>query len=262
MWYTSLALEYPRQTRSISCLFMTWLLASLGHPKSLYWICNKSKPWCFLELNTIYHQTHSLTQKDQKCVFDIIWGNWTWRGKSSALCHYNDVIMTMMASQITSFKVVYSTVYSEADQRKHQSSASLAFAWGIHRDLWIPHTKGKFRGKCFHLMTSSCIAIHNISKTSCNTSWVGVINKFPPFHYFLSFQHCQNTGYLLYIMFTFDRHHHSWAAETSIKYEYESKNIAGFFFSKSKMPSAEKLINGTLVTSCGLIQYKDAVLPV
>ena len=41
--------------------------------------------------------------------------------------HYIDVIMTTMASQITSFTVVYSTVYSDADQRKHQSSASLAF---------------------------------------------------------------------------------------------------------------------------------------
>ena len=53
------------------------------------------------------------------------------------LAHYNDVIMTTMASQITSLTVVYSTVYSDADQRKHQSSASLAFVWGIHRDRWM-----------------------------------------------------------------------------------------------------------------------------
>ena len=52
--------------------------------------------------------------------------------------HYNDVIMTTMASQITSLTVVYSIVYSDADQRKHQSSASLAFVRGIHRDRWIP----------------------------------------------------------------------------------------------------------------------------
>ena len=70
--------------------------------------------------------------------------------------HYIDVIMTTMASQITSLTVVYSTVYSDADQSKHQSSASLAFVWGIHRDRWIPRTKGQLRGKCFHLMTSSC----------------------------------------------------------------------------------------------------------
>ena len=48
--------------------------------------------------------------------------------------HYIDVIMTTMASQITSLTVVYSSVCSDADQRKHQSSASLAFVWGIHRD--------------------------------------------------------------------------------------------------------------------------------
>ena len=41
--------------------------------------------------------------------------------------------MTTMASQITSLTIVSSTVYSVADQRKHQSSASLAFVWGVHR---------------------------------------------------------------------------------------------------------------------------------
>ena len=47
--------------------------------------------------------------------------------------HYSDVIMGDIASQITSLKIVYSTLYSDTDQRKHQSSASLAFVWGIHR---------------------------------------------------------------------------------------------------------------------------------
>ena len=47
--------------------------------------------------------------------------------------HYNDVIMSSLASQITSLTVAYSTVYSRADL-KHQS-ASLAFVWGIH---WGP----------------------------------------------------------------------------------------------------------------------------
>ena len=68
--------------------------------------------------------------------------------------HYDDVIMTTLASQITSLTVVYSIAYSGVDQRKHQSSASLAFVRGIHRDRWIPRTKGQQCGKCFHLMTS------------------------------------------------------------------------------------------------------------
>ena len=54
------------------------------------------------------------------------------------LIHYNDVIMGAIASQITSLTIVYSTVYSDADQRKHQSSASLAFVRVIHRERWIP----------------------------------------------------------------------------------------------------------------------------
>ena len=83
--------------------------------------------------------------------------------KSESTEHYTDVIMTTMASQITSLTVVYSTVHSDADQRKHQSSASLAFVWGIHRDRWIPDTKGQLRGKCFHLMTSSWLPVEIIT---------------------------------------------------------------------------------------------------
>ena len=41
--------------------------------------------------------------------------------------------MGAIASQITILTIVYSTVYSGIDQSKHQSSASLAFVWGIHR---------------------------------------------------------------------------------------------------------------------------------
>ena len=43
------------------------------------------------------------------------------------LLHYDDVIMSAIASPITSLTIVYSTVYPGADQSKHQSSASLAF---------------------------------------------------------------------------------------------------------------------------------------
>ena len=47
--------------------------------------------------------------------------------------HYTDAIMGAIASQITSLTIVNLTVYSDADQRKYQSSASLAFERGIHR---------------------------------------------------------------------------------------------------------------------------------
>ena len=54
-----------------------------------------------------------------------------------------------MASQITSLTIAYSTVYSDADQRKNQSSESLAFVWGIHQSpVNSPH-KGLVTRKMF-----------------------------------------------------------------------------------------------------------------
>ena len=60
--------------------------------------------------------------------------------RSVSTYHYDDVIMTMLASQITSLTVVYSIVHSGVNQRKHQSSASLAFVREIHRGpVNFPH---------------------------------------------------------------------------------------------------------------------------
>ena len=76
-------------------------------------------PQSFSSLNPIY--TYPLIKWAHGVVFYFyIW-------------HYNDVIMSMMASQITSLTIVYSNVYSGTEEWKHQSSASLAFVWGIHR---------------------------------------------------------------------------------------------------------------------------------
>ena len=57
--------------------------------------------------------------------------------------HNSDVIMGTIASQITSLTIIYSTVYSDADQRKHQSSASLAFVREFTGDRWIPDKNGQ-----------------------------------------------------------------------------------------------------------------------
>ena len=60
-----------------------------------------------------------------------------WVGTTYMLCdpfhHYSDVILGTIASVITSLTIVYSTVYSGADQRKHQSSASLVLVRGFLR---------------------------------------------------------------------------------------------------------------------------------
>ena len=47
-----------------------------------------------------------------------------WHDTTANSYHYDDVIMGAMAYQITSLMIVYSTVYSDTDQRKHQSSSS------------------------------------------------------------------------------------------------------------------------------------------
>ena len=52
--------------------------------------------------------------------------------------YYNDVIMSALASQITSLAIVYSTIYSGADQR----SASQAYVREFTGVQWIPRTKG------------------------------------------------------------------------------------------------------------------------
>ena len=63
--------------------------------------------------------------------------------------HYGDVIMRVVASHITSLAIVYSTVYLGADQRKHQTSESLAFVRGINRwPVNSPH-KGPVPRKMF-----------------------------------------------------------------------------------------------------------------
>ena len=64
------------------------------------------------------HAHHSIANHRQLTVFNRLF-------KMITKQHYIDVIMTTMASQVTSLTVVYSTGYSDADQRKHQSSASL-----------------------------------------------------------------------------------------------------------------------------------------
>ena len=69
--------------------------------------------------------------------------------------HDNDGIWGAMASQITSLTIVYSTVDSGADQRKHQSSASLAFVRWIHRfPVNSPH-RGPVTS--FNVKTPSCV---------------------------------------------------------------------------------------------------------
>ena len=92
--------------------------------------------------------------------------------------------MTMMASQITSLTVVYSTVYSDADQRKHQSSASLAFVRGIHRWPVIYLHNWPVTRKMFPfddvIMTKETTLKHQVYKVSPLDSDAGLISTQHP----------------------------------------------------------------------------------
>ena len=107
--------------------YMTWVF---------YTLLNNEDYLRFSKCTTIYHRNDAVQYS------------------RTFLTHYSDVIMGALASQITSLTIVYSTVYSGADQRIHQSSASLAFMRWIHRrPVNSPH-KWPITRKMYHLMTS------------------------------------------------------------------------------------------------------------
>ena len=98
--------------------------------------------WLAIHIYTMLYQYtvgchHNAFQHDMIFHTALLWPCWLKQNIKQSLKsqtpHYNDVIMGLRASQITSLTIVYSMVYSVADQRRHQSSASLAFVPGIHR---------------------------------------------------------------------------------------------------------------------------------
>ena len=104
--------------------------------------------------------------------------------------YYSDVMMDAMAPQITSLTIVYSTVYSGADQRKHKSSASLVFVWGIH--WWpvkSPHKWPVMRkmypfddvimGKTYELKG---MAIHRVTRVAGGESYGALLQVWEEYH--------------------------------------------------------------------------------
>ena len=90
-----------------------------------YWSRNQA----FFDKGHVIVSVASFGIRNDKChpmTFDVIPGN-------TGLAHYSEVIMGAMASKITSLTIVYPTAYSGADQRKHQSTVSLAIVRAIHR---------------------------------------------------------------------------------------------------------------------------------
>ena len=119
---------------SIVDILMAWCFSTRASVASVL----SMQPWQWGKL--------TLAARQYECI--LSWARRKLAGASGILYriykghmfHYDDVIMSEIASQITSLTIVYSTVHSGADQSKHQSSASLAFVWEIHRwPVNFPH---------------------------------------------------------------------------------------------------------------------------
>ena len=102
--------------------FASW--STISFPSMPQWLGTQQKrTWVPLSLNSQRRSqlAYFAWLFQVLCLVDLV------------VLHYCDVVMSAIASQITSLTSVYSIVYSGADQRKHESSASLAFVRGIHR---------------------------------------------------------------------------------------------------------------------------------
>ena len=76
---------------------------------------------------------------NSRLVYNFLRLCWFWF-RHVVLLHYSGAILSAMASQIPGVSIVYSTFGSGADQRIHQSSASLAFVREFPDFRWIPRT--------------------------------------------------------------------------------------------------------------------------
>ena len=120
--------------------------------------------------------------------------------------HYNDTIMSAMASQITSLTIVYSTVYSGAAQRKHQSSASLAFvkfpaqrasnAWNV--SIWWRH-HGLYIYKHWLKNPGSPWLRQNCNKTSTRTPLCVFLGRLLYFRRLIHFNRHHPVNFVLQI---------------------------------------------------------------
>ena len=157
---------------------------------------NRRRPTSFCKRNQICKEGVIAVITDISVIFIIpfvnnLYSHYCFNKKTHHIIHYDDVIMDAIASQITSLTIVYSAVYSGADQRKHQSSASLAFLRGNDRGpVNSPH-KWPVKRKMFPfddvimLLSNSP---HVLIKKQCSPSdcWVWTTTDF--YHFFSDIQ--------------------------------------------------------------------------
>ena len=137
VWVIMWRQEVSQNAGILVVLVVNWTLLR----SKLQWIWNENRK-LFIHENAFEYVSHFVHGRWGKIGIPTLlrWHLCTVAAHSVSLVimgailpHYSDVIMGTVSSQITSLTIVYSTVYSDEDQRTHQSSASLAFVRGIHR---------------------------------------------------------------------------------------------------------------------------------
>ena len=144
--------------------------------------CNHNKGLNFFNYNLIPDQCQneeSFLRINELMDSDIKVSDWA---RMKRLKYYNAVIMNVLVSQITRLTIVYSAIYSGADQRKHQSSISLALCGEFTNDWWIPRTRASnaeivFIWWCHH-DRSSFQGLFQESSFSCNSNFMEISFSF------------------------------------------------------------------------------------
>ena len=170
----------------IDCWVVLWMerLASL---QSIRYFCNKYIsvfylknivvwPMQFLFLMKIQSHTLFPTFIRYNIVSPVSRGNWqmiVWSmdthhirfvkdmrivklNKVIPMTHYGDVIMGAIASQITASRLFTQPFIQTQIKENIKAPRHWPLCGEFTGDRWIPRTNGQWRGKCFHLMTSSC----------------------------------------------------------------------------------------------------------
>ena len=127
-----LVVSRHQQTQKWHIIYIMYQMCFFGSPYALLVLRLKMMMYCewivtyyagYIQMVIRYVSTFSMEQFNKNGVSSY----WCW-----ALQWRPNECDSVSNHQPT---IVYSTVYSSADQRKHQSSASLAFVRGIH---WWP----------------------------------------------------------------------------------------------------------------------------
>ena len=171
--------------------------------------------------------------------------------------------MGTMASQITSLTIVYSTVYSGTDQRKHQSSASLAFVRGIHRwPVNSPH-KGPVTRQMFPF-DDVIMSLWRTPAEAIEQHWNPRVAMMPTFVVTSGTGDCHWNGNILFFLRSFRRY---CLPVTKISSKWWHFRFSGGNWSK-RSPSGEHyddvLVSATAsqITSLTIVYstvYSDAV---